>query len=286
MGAIQYNISFSLGAKLDIVAGIDAQVFPLLNQAVRAIAQQTAINWQKSVYHAKLWSVEKDAYMQSIKWEMTGDFSARVETDYKLAGEIETGRGPRDLKKMLDTSQKVRRTTDGRRFLIIPMRQNTPGNGALAKAMPQGVYNLAGAMAASSVVSKGRRQSGQVTVLSPTTGMHAAAKQSRYLSNPKTQQAVTVVSRKYAWGGRLTAAAIKGAGMDAATAKRYAGMVKFPDGSGGHSFTTFRVMMEGATGKWVIPAQPGKYLARQVAQEMQPKAAAAFAAAVKKTVSG
>lgn len=284
--SISYQITFKGGPELGLTGAVNAQVLPLLNQAVRAVAQQTAIDWQKSVYHAKLWSGEKDAYAQSIKWEMTGDFSAVVSTDYKLAGEIETGRGPRDLKKMLDTSSKVRRATDGRRFLVIPMRQNTPGNGALAKAMPQGVYNLAGAMAASSVVSKGRRQSGQVTVLSPTTGMHAATKQSRYLSNPKTQQAVTVVSRKYAWGSRLTAAAIKGAGMDAATAKRYAGMVKFPDGSGGHTHMTFRVMMEGATGKWVIPAQPGKYLARQVAQDMQPKAAAAFAAAVKKTVTG
>ena len=284
--SISYQITFKGGPELGLTGAVNAQVLPLLNQAVRAVAQQTAIDWQKSVYHAKLWSGETDAYAQSIKWQMTGNFSAVVSTDYKLAGEIETGRGPRDLKKMLDTSSKVRRTTDGRRFLVIPMRQNTPGNGALAKAMPQGVYNLAGAMAASSVVSKGRRQSGQVTVLSPTTGMHAAAKQSRYLSNPKTQQAVTVVSRKYAWGGRLTAAAIKGAGMDAATAKRYAGMVKFPDGSGGHSFTTFRVMMEGATGKWIIPAKPGLYLARDVAQKMQPKAAAAFAAAVKKTVSG
>lgn len=284
--SISYQITFKGGPELGLTGAIDDAVAPSLNLAVRTIAQQVAINWQKSVGNAKLWKKEKDAYIESIKWEMTGAFSAVVSTDYKLAGEIETGRGPRDLKKMLDTSSKVRRTTDGRRFLVIPMRQNTPGNGALAKAMPQGVYNLAGAMAASSVVSKGRRQSGQVTVLSPTTGMHAAAKQSRHLSNPKTQQAVTVVSRKYAWGGRLTAAAIKGAGMDAATAKRYAGMVKFPDGSGGHSFTTFRVMMEGATGKWVIPAQPGKYLARQVAQDMQPKAAAAFAAAVKKTVSG
>lgn len=284
--SISYQITFKGGPELGLTGAVNAQVLPLLNQAVRAVAQQTAIDWQKSVYHAKLWSGEKDAYAQSIKWQMAGNFSAVVSTDYKLAGEIETGRGPRDLKKMLDTSSKVRRTTDGRRFLVIPMRQNTPGNGALAKAMPQGVYNLAGAMAASSVVSKGRRQSGQVTVLSPTTGMHAAAKQSRYLSNPKTQQAVTVVSRKYAWGGRLTAAAIKGAGMDAATAKRYAGMVKFPDGSGGHSFTTFRVMMEGATGKWIIPAKPGLYLARDVAQKMQPKAEAAFASAVKKTVAG
>lgn len=285
MSALSYKITFSAGAQLDLVAGINAQVLPLLNQAVRAVAQQTAIDWQKAVYQAKLWSGEKDAYMQSIKWEMTGEFSAMVESDYKHAAEIETGRGPRDLKKMLDTSQKVRRTAGGKRFLVIPMRHNTPGNGALAKAMPQGIHDLASSMAASSVVGKGQRPSGQVTVLSPKTGMHASANQSPYLSNPKTKQAATVLARKFAWGGKLTSAAIKGAGMDAATAKRYAGMVKFPDGSGGHSHMTFRIMMEGSKG-WIIPAQPGKYLARDVAQAMQPKAAAAFAAAVKKTISG
>jgi hypothetical protein len=285
MSVLSYKITFSAGAKLDLVAGINAQVLPLLNQAVRAVAQQTAIDWQKAVYQAKLWSGEKDAYAQSIKWEMTGEFSAMVETDYKYASEIETGRGPRDLKKMLLTSQKVRRTKDGRRFLVIPMRHNTPGNGALASAMPQAVHNLASAMAPSRVVGTGQRPSGEVTMLSPKTGMHPAAKQSPYLSNPKTKQAATVAARKYAWGGRLTAGALKGAGLDAATAKRYAGMVKFPDGSGGHSNVTFRIMMEGSKG-WIIPAQPGKFLARDVAQAMQPKAAAAFAAAVKKTISG
>jgi hypothetical protein len=289
MSALSYKITFSAGAKLDLVAGINAQVLPLLNQAVRAVAQQTAIEWQKAVHHAKLWSGEKDAYAKSIKWEMTGDFSAMVDTDYKYASEIETGRGPRDLKKMLDTSLKVRRTAGGKRFLVIPMRDNTPGNGAHAKSMPQAVYGLASAMAPSRVVGKGQRPSGEVTMLSPKTGMHAAAKQSPYLSNPKTKQAATVVARKYAWGGRLTAGALKGAGMDAATVKRYAGMVRMdtstPGGSKSSEFMRFRIMMEGSSG-WVIPAKPGLFLARNVAQAMQPKAEAAFAAAVKKTISG
>lgn len=283
--SVNYQITFSGSAEMALTGVINAQVVPLLNQAVRAVAQQTAIDWQKAVYQAKLWSGEKDAYAQSIKWEMTGDFSATVSTDYKLAGEIETGRGPRDLKKMLDTSLKVRRTQGGKRFLVIPMRHNTPGNGALANAMPQAVHNLASAMTPSRVVGKGQRPSGEVTMLSPKAGMHPAAKQSPYLSDPKSKQAASVVARKYAWGGKLTAGALKGAGMDAATVKRYAGMVKFPDGSGGHSHMTFRIMMEGSKG-WIIPAQPGKYLARDVAQAMQPKAAAAFAAAIKKTVGG
>lgn len=290
MSALSYKITFSAGAQLDLAAGINSQVMPLLNQAVRAVAQQTAIDWQKAVHRAKLWSGEKDAYAQSIKWQMTGDFSAMVETDYKHAAEIETGRGPRDLKQMLLTSQKVRRTKDGRRFLVIPMRHNTPGNTAHASAVPSVVHNLASAMAPSRVVSMGQRPSGEVTNLSPKSGMSAASKQTPYLSNPKTKQASMVAARKYAWGGRLTMGALKGAGMDAASAKRYAGMVRMdtstPGGGKSSQLMTFRIMMEGATGKWVIPAQPGKFLARGVAQAMQPKAEAAFAAAVKKTISG
>jgi hypothetical protein len=281
---IKYTMNVQAGSLMSLSAGINAQVLPLLNQAVRAVAAATAANWQEAVLRAPgVWSGEKDAYAKSITWKMTGDFSATIETDYKYAAEIETGRPPKDLKKMLLTSPKVRRTTGGKRFLVIPMRQNTTGQTAHATAMPAGIYDLAKAMETSRVASVGERPSGEVTVLSPKTGMHAAAQQSPFLSNPKTRQAATVASRKYAWGGRLTAGAIKGAGFDQATVKRYAGMVKMPDGSGGHSYTTFRIMMEGSSG-WVIGAKPGLYLAKKVADDMQPRAEKAFEMAVQKTL--
>jgi hypothetical protein len=85
---------------------------------------------------------EKEPYMASIAMQMTRPFSAVVSTDYKYADEIETGRPAKDLKQMLNTSPKVRRTKDGRRFLVIPMRHNTPGNGALAPSMPKAVYQM------------------------------------------------------------------------------------------------------------------------------------------------
>jgi hypothetical protein len=47
---------------------------------------------------------------------------------------------------------------------------------------------------------------------------------------------------------------------------------------------TFRIMMDGQTGKWIIPAKPGMFLLRKVVQDMQPKAQAAFEAAVQKTI--
>ena len=283
---LKYTISLPVSAQMELSAGINAQVMPLLSQAVRAVASATANKWKENVLKAPgVWSGEKDAYEASITWKMTGDFSATVETDYKYAQEIETGRPPKDLKKMLLTSPKVRRTTGGKRFLVIPMRHNTPNQTSHATAMPAGIYDLAKDMETSRIVGQGQRPSGEVTMLSPKTGMQAAAKQSPFLSNPKTRQASTVTSNKYAWGGRITAGALKGAGFDQATVKRYAGMVKFPDGSGGHSFTTFRIMMEGSSG-WVVGAKPGLYLAKKTADEIGPKAEAALQMAVKKSMGG
>lgn len=285
--SISYKINLDLGSKMDLVAGLNAQVLPMLNQAVRAVAQQAMIDWKEAVYKAKLWQGEKDAYANSIKYEMTGDFSAWVSTDYKHADEIETGRPQRDLKRMLDTSLKVRRTEGGKRFLVIPMRHNTPGNNALARSMPSGIYDMAKTMTPSRVLATGQRPSGQVTHLSPKSGMHPSANQTPYLSNPKTKKASMVPSRQYAWGQRLTAGAIKAAGFDAATAKRYAGMVKMdtstPGGAKSSAYMTFRIMIEGSQG-WVVPAQPGRYIAKKVAEDLRPKAEAAFAAAAKAAI--
>lgn len=289
MSQINYKITLSAGAMMEASAGINAQILPLMGQAVRAIAQQAQSDWMKGVHGAKLWSGEKDAYAKSIKVTHTGDFSAVIEADYKYADEIENGRPSRDLKKMLDTSMKVRLTTKGKRFLVIPMRHNTSGNNALAPAVPASVQGLAKSMTPSRITKTTQRPSGEVTNLSPTTGMHAAGKQKQFLSNPKTQSAAMVTRNHYAWGGRLTAGMIKGAGGSAQEAKRYAGMVKMdtstPGGAKSSNMMTFRVMMEGSKG-WVIPAKPGLFLARKVAQELQPKAAAAFAEAIKRTIAG
>lgn len=290
MSTATYSISFQLGAAMELSQGITEQVMPLMKQAVSAIAQQTSADWKEAVYKAKLWSVEKNAYAKSISWRMTGDFSARVEADFDKAQEIETGRPARDLKRMLDTSQKVRRTTDGRRFLVIPMRHNTPENGALARPMPQAIHNLASAMAASSVTSSWRkRRTGEITMLSPTSGMHPASKQTAFLTRIDTKTAASTARFTYAWGDRLTAGAIKAAGGSREDVRRYQGMVRMntstPDGGKSSSYMTFRIMMEGSKG-WIVPAKPGLYLARNIAQAMQPKAKAAFEAAIKKTLSG
>lgn len=280
----EFKISVDLSGVMGAVPIINAQVLPLLNQAVRAVAQQTQINWMEAIHRAKLWSGERDAYAGTVKWQMTGDFTAMVSSDYKYAEEIETGRPPRDLKKMLDTSTKVRRTKDGRRFLVIPMRHNTPGNDATAPAMPTSVYELASQMTASSVTGQRQAPSGERTALSPA-GMRPLKNQTPFLSNSKTKSTFLVARNTYKWGEKLPPMALG----NAADAKKYGNMYRFsattPGGKQYSTYLTFRVMMEGSSG-WIVPAQPGLYLAKKTADDMQPLAEQAFGEAVKRTVGG
>lgn len=276
MSTINYSISFDLASKIDALTIVNKQVFPLLHQAVDAVGQQMAINWQKGVQKAKLWQGERDAYANSITWRMTGDFTGIVEATYKYAQEIETGRPPRDLKKMLDTSMKVRRSTKGKRFLVIPMRQS------MAKLQAAGLYDAAKALEASTIVGQGQRPSGEVTHLSPKTGMHPAAQQSPFLSNPKTGGPMMVNKSIYQWGGRLGA---KQVGQNKWARNLYRFETSTPGGAKSSAFFTFRIMMEGQKG-WVVPAQPGLYLAKKVVDDMQPKAELIFGQAISKQLSG
>jgi hypothetical protein len=263
---ISVDLSGVTGTASDIV---NQQVFPLLTQAVRAMANATAQNWQQAVYQAKLWSGEKDAYMSSIQMKMTGPFAALVWSDYKYAEEIETGRPPRDLKRMLDTSLKVRTSKKGKRYLIIPFRHNTPGNDALGQSMPPDVYELAKEMAPSSIVGQKQRLSG--------TGAF----------DIKSRQRLTVPQNVYSWGGRLDFMKV-GNFEKAPNAKRiHQGMYRFdtttPGGARSSVYLTFRTMVEGSPG-WIIPAQPGLYLAKKTADDMQPIAEEAFGEAMKRTL--
>lgn len=283
---ISYQITFAAG---DLSDEITSQVGPLLLKTVQSTAQNAVADWQAAVLKAKLWSVEKERYASSINWKMTGELAARVESDYDLASEIETGRPAKDLKDMLNTSQKVRRTEDGRRFLVIPFRHNTPGNTAHAAAMPSTVYDLVKGIKPTKVTGKGVRPAGQMTHLSPQTGMSASPVQSPYLSNPKTKNAAMVAANKYSWGGKLTKLAMKNAGLDKDIRRKYAGMVKMDTstpGSKSSSYMTFRVMIESQTNKWIVAPRPGLYIAKQVADEIQPKAAEAFKQALKYVGAG
>lgn len=266
---MQYKISFDLSNLLDSgQAAITAATLPTVHQAVKAIAYETAYRWKDSVAKSKLWSGEKQAYMESVKWRMLSDFSAIVETDYKLAGEIETGRPQRDLKKMLETSLKVRVVTKGKnagkRYLIIPFRHNTPGQVALNQDMPPDVYKKARFLDASKVTANFTRLSG-------TGAFHM-----------KTKKAITVPAKSYKWGDRLPAG-MSAKLKDYHTTDIHASMVRFKTSAGGansSSYVTFRVMMEGSP-KWIVGPRPGLFIAQAVSQQMGIEAQAVFAQAIK-----
>lgn len=269
MANLNLSITFDLGTKLDLMKVVDKQIFPLLHQAVNAVGKQTAYNWQAAVYGAKLWSGEKDAYAKTISWKMTGDFSGYVEATYRLAEEIENGRPARDLKKMLNTSLKVRVNKKGTRFLYIPFRHNTPGNDALANSMPPSVYDVAKNLESSMIT-------GQTTRIS---GLNA--------SDIKTQQLLTTPQNTYKWGGKLPA------GMSAKLKPHHAtdvhaGMMRFdtstPGGAKSSTYLTIRTMSEKSKG-WIVPPQPGQKIAEKVANDMRPKATLAFQQAIKRTLS-
>ena len=275
---LTFKLSIDLPEPVQAMGIINKQIFPLLAQAVRAVASATAENWKEEVYGAKLWSGEKDAYVQSIDWKMTGDFSAVVSATYHQAEAIETGRGAFDMKKMLDTSTKVRRTEKGKRFLVIPMRHN------VSKLKQAGLYDMASALEASMITGEGLRQSGEITNLSPSTGMTPSATQTPFLSSTKTKAAMMVPKQTYHWGGKLSNSKMKGAGANKDVRKWAEGMHRFNTSAGkgqSSAFLTFRIMMEGSTG-WIKPAEAGQNIAKKVTQTMQPKATAAFAAAINK----
>ncbi|EBO9898491.1 hypothetical protein EF72_21375 [Salmonella enterica] len=242
-------------------------ILPSVHKAVDAIGKQVAAKWVEEVYKARLWSGEKDAYAQSISWKMTGDFEGVVVADYKWARQIEDGRPARDLKRMLGTSLKVRRTEKGNRFLVIPFRQNVG-------KMPPELYAQAKAMAPSKVTGMGERRSGEITRLQPKFGMHPASASTQnknpFLTNLSTKQAQTVAKAQIAWGGR-----IKPDQLPAGASKNYAGMVRFDTSSGkqkSSQYLTFRIMSDKSKG-WIVPAQPGQKIARRVVDQIQPKAA-------------
>jgi hypothetical protein len=210
--------------------------------------------WQEAALRAPLWEGERAAYAASITTRMTGPYAGEIVSDYKYVEDIETGRPAYDMKRMLNTSMKVRVSKKGKRYLIIPIRHNTPGSTAHAPAMPKNVYAAARQLAPSRITGHGRRLSG--------TGAYHIPSRSPY----------TVRSRQYAWGGRLEA------GHDRkllpGKKDRYAGMVRFAAGKGS-TYLTFRVMVEGSSG-WVKRPKPGLHIAKAVAQSLERDAASLF----------
>lgn len=266
---MKYQISVDLSALMGGVgSAVNAYVLPTVHQAVKALAAETAYRWKDGVAKAKLWNGEKQAYIESINWLMTSDFEAVVSATYAQAEAIETGRAARDLKKMLDTSMKVRVAKHGKhagqRYLIIPMRHNTPGNIALAQAMPVDVYKKAKRLDPSTITGTLQRPSGTGAI------------------SLKTKKPVMVPQQQYSWGKRLPAGLAPKLSPHHTT-DIYAGMVRFKTSAGkgkSSSYMTFRVMGEWQANKWIVPAKPGLYIAKHVRDMMALDAPKVFEQAI------
>lgn len=250
-----YNVTLDFSNLLDVVDKIEQETLDKVRKGVGMAAEGIMKQWVDAVLHAPgIWSKEKNAYISSLSWRHTTYTSAVVETTLRLADEIERGRPARDLKKMLDTSMKVRKGKKGR-YLIIPFRHNTPGNTAHAPAMPSSIFKQAGQMEKSLITGHSKRES--------ATGAYSI----------KTKQKYLVRQREYSWGGRLPAGLAPKMKSHHAT-DIYANMVRMNTSSGkqkSSEYLTFRIMSENQTGKWIVPAKPGLWIARRIAEGVNKK---------------
>lgn len=273
----EFRIGIEIGHLLPPGGPLSQELFPNLSYAVQEIAQRGQVIWMGYAGGAPLpdgstIQARSGAYLRSIQLSQAGPFSAEIFSELPYARIIEDGAPARDMKRMLDTSMKVRISKTGKRYLIIPFRWGTPGTTGFGRnVMPPEVHaawrDPTSAMTPSRVTGMSKRPSGN----------------SAY--DVRTKSPFLVSQRQYHWGGRLTKPMLNGMGIHGQAARRMAGMVNMqnPSGNGGggkhSSFLTFRVMVEDSPG-WLAPAQPGKHPARTTADRLRPVAEQAFGAAV------
>lgn len=257
-----FKISVDLSGLLSSIAGMRQSVLTRTHEAVGLIAQQAYMDWAGAIKEASMYDKYRTDYMASLKWEWRGDFAATVFSDYQFANNIEYGWPERDLKKMLDTSMKVRVNGKGKRYMIIPFRHNNPESKS-GSAMPFHVYAEARNLAASSVIGSTFRLSG--------TGAY----------HMKTRTPIKVNKSVYKWGDSLPAGLTEKLKPHHKT-DIHAGMYRFKASSGNESrssYITFRVMSEDSKG-WIVKAKPGLNLAQGVTDRLQPLAEQILAEAV------
>jgi hypothetical protein len=275
---------YTYAIRLPIPEGLSQTAFPHLAAVVQQLAQLGLARWQGYAQNAPLPSggvigTRSGAYLKSIQLATLGEFSYEIYSDAPYAAAIEFGTGARDLKRILDSSLKVRVTAKGKRYLVIPFRWGTgTGSGGGVsfgrRVMPPEIHEAASQLEPTRIVGHGWRPSG--------TGAWSV----------RTHAPLMVRQRQYRWGERLPAGLAPKLKPTHVT-DPFAGMVKFQHPTRGGSrdthYMTFRTMVEGGRG-WIVPAQAGKYPARAVADELNRRAPAllqrAFEEDLRLTVAG
>lgn len=224
---------------------------PLVRRALERVGMDAHARWKTMIQEdPKIREELRKPYQESIALKQTGPLQFSVYSDWQYAYEIENGRPSRDLKRMLDTSMKVRVSTSkknaGKRYLIIPFRH-------MVGDMPNNVKTTALKMSKSSVTGMGLRPSG--------TGAW----------DIKTKAPLLVPKRTYKWGDRLPAGlALKQSAHHKTDI--YAGMVRMNTSSGKANssvYLTFRTMMEGSAG-WITKPVPGVFHIPKLAETIEP----------------
>ena len=232
-----YKIKVDVPDLPKVVENVIAIIMPSITQAVEQTAIEGQTAWQSGIWKTSgVWMEHKQRAISSIQFQMTSPLSAEIWSEDPVTKLIEEGYPARDLKTMLDTSDKTRASKDGRKYLYIPFRHNITG---ASNGMPSHVYQQAQQLKPSFVTAKGQRVS--------ATGKF-------------------VPLAHYSWGGRLKEGLVAKKKPHHAT-DIYAGMVRMKTStakSGSHAYMTFRTMVEGSS-KWLVPARPGHYVLQTLA---------------------
>lgn len=250
-----FSIHIEIGHLLPAGAPLTRDIFPNLAFAVQKMGEQALAQWQAYAAGQPLPTgatiqSRTGSYLRSIRLRSLGDFSSEVISDSPYAEAIERGSPSRDLKKLLNTSMKVRINKQGKRYLIIPFRHGTPGSTGFSSVMTPAVHALARTLMPSRVSGMGQRESG--------TGAW----------DVRTRRPYLVPQRQYQWGGRLRPEMLRAAGASSRDTRRMAGMVRFQNPGGGHGqYLTFRIMTEDSPG-WKTKPVPGKWPAKTVSDQI------------------
>lgn len=267
--ASTFSINIDLSELIAVGPLARAEIFTNLSGAVEAVAQAGVERWQRAGLKAPLWEGERKAYAGAVRYRMVGPYEAEIINDYKYVEDIESGRPAYDMKRMLNTSMKVRTSRKGRRYLIIPLRHNTPGNSAHAGAMPAAIYEEARTLKPSKIIGGGTRLSG--------TGAWSI----------RSRSPAMVALRKYAWGDRLPPG-LSPKLKDHHKTDPHAGMVRMsartPGGQSYSTYLTFRVMAEGSSG-WIVAPRPGLGIAKAVASSIERTASTDLPAAMQRDLA-
>lgn len=275
-----YSVSVDISRIIDANEYLRDELLANVGDAVRMVADKVQEEWQHAVDTAPgIWIRERREYAASIQLRMVTPTSAEIWTEYRYAEEIETGRPAKDLKRMLDTSPKVRETKDGRRYLIIPFRHN------VSELKSAGMYRQAHGLDPS-MVTKNFARPARIPFSDISSPMIRemrtthSRKHYNFLMSERERYGRSqflIPAREYKWGknGRL---------MGDDVPKNMQGLVRMDTTAGGKvrnsAYLTFRNMMEGSPG-WIIPPRPGLHILSDVAGNAQTKLEFAIGEAVK-----